>query len=285
MDCIGPAFDGKFKWLRGLEIPADVMNDPQYPDGCCVALPCNATSILKVNPATDKVHTFGNHVLEQCGSNRWLYHGGTLAPNGWVYAIPANATRVLKFHPLTEEVCLIGPEFPGGQKWFGGILGSDAPDACVYGIPHNETGVLKIDPTTDEVSLLMHEDGGPLPDGQWKWHGGLRSKNKIIGFPNNSDRVLVVDCRQDRVYTIGDSSILRSGRHRIPQDNRYKYLGGALTLDCRYAYLFPCDAEQVLRIDCETDELKLVGPLLLEGENKFQNGFVVSFSFHFGQSN
>ena len=75
------------------------------------------------------------------------------------------------------------------------------------------------------------------------------------------------------MYTIGDSSILKSGRHRIPQDGRYKYLGGALTSDGRYAYLFPCDAERVLRIDCQTDELALVGPCLLDGINKFQNGF------------
>jgi len=50
--------------------------------------------------------------------------------------------------------------------------------------------------------------------------------------------------------------------------------GGALTLDGSFVYLFPCDAEQVLRIDCQTDTLKLVGCLLLDGENKFQNGFV-----------
>ena len=120
----------------------------------------------------------------------------------------------------------------------------------------------------------MHENGEPLPDGQWKWHGGLRAGHKIIGFPNNADCILIIDCQTSRVYTVADASILRSGRHRIPQDDGYKYLGGALTLDGKFAFLFPCDAEQVLRIDCETDELALVGPLLLDGSNKFQNGFV-----------
>jgi hypothetical protein len=134
-------------------------------------------------------------------------------------------------------------------------------------------GVLKIDPSNDEVSLLVLEDGKLLPAGQWKWHGGLRAKDKIYGFPNNSDDVLVINCRKGLVYTVGNGNILRSGRHRIPQDGRYKYLGGATTLDKKFAYLFPCDAERVLRIDCKTDELSLVGPLLLEGENKFQNGF------------
>ena len=156
-------------------------------------------------------------------------------------------------------------------------LGSDG---CIYGIPHNETGVLRIDPFTDEVTVLGQSDGNPLPSGQWKWHGGLRAGSKIYGFPNNADDVLVVECGDHRdvppkVYTVGGGTgILKSGRHRIPQDGRYKYLGGALTLDGSFAYLFPCDAEQVLRIDCRTDELKLVGCLLLDGENKFQNGFV-----------
>jgi hypothetical protein len=117
---------------------------------------------------------------------------------------------------------------------------------------------------------------GLLDDGQWKYHGGLAVKDHkiIIGFPNNADSVLIIDIERQKVFTIGDSSILQSGRHRIPQDRRYKYLGGATTLDDRYTYLFPCDAERVLRIDNDTFELKLVGPQLLEGENKYQNGFV-----------
>lgn len=111
-----------------------------------------------------------------------------------------------------------------------------------------------------------------LPEGRWKWHGGLRAGTKIFGFPNNANSVLVIDCSSQKVYTIGDGTIIRSGRHR--KDGRYKYLGGASTLDESFAYLFPCDAEQVLRIDCQSETLALVGPLLLEGENKFQNGFV-----------
>jgi hypothetical protein len=246
----------------------------EYPSGCCVALPCNHPSILKINPATDQVSTFGTDVISNCAASGWFYHGGVLAPNGHVYAIPANANRVLKFHPATESVCFIGPTFESGYcKWFGGIMGSDG---CIYGIPHNETGVLQIDPRTDKVSILMQNDGQSLPLGQWKWHGGLRAGSKIYGFPNNADSVLVVDCNDNgsgrpSVYTVGqETGILQSGRHRIPQDGRYKYLGGALTLDGCFAYLFPCDAEQVLRIDCRTDQLTLVGCLLLDGENKFQ---------------
>ncbi len=273
MDCIGPEFAGKFKWLRGVDIPSS--ND--YPEGCCIALPCNHLSFLKVVPfdaetgKRDLVYTIVSHLLyDECANiSGWYYHGGNLASNGWIYCIPANAKRVAKIHPLTDEVSFIGPSFEGGQKWYGGIIGIDG---CIYGIPHNAQAVLKIDPSSDEVTLLegTHQ---PLHEGRWKWHGGLRAGHKIIGFPNNSDHVLVIDCLKSTVYTVGGSNLLKSGRHRIPQDGRYKYLGGALTSDGRVAYLFPCDAERVLRIDIGSDQLSLVGPDLLDGENKFQNGF------------
>ena len=273
MDMIGSPIPGKFKWLRGLDVPEEVMADPNYPRGCCLALPSNACSVLKINPESQEITMFGEDVLKNhVGGTGWLYHGGSLATNGMVYCIPANAHHVLKVCPRTNQVWKIGPSFgAGSQKWFGGIVGNDG---CIYGIPHNEVGVLKIDPTNDECSVLVQSGGVLLPPGQWKWHGGLAAGDKIYGFPNNADHVLVVNVKTQQVYMVGDSSVLRSGRHRIPQDGRYKYLGGALTLDQHYVYLFPCDAEQVLKIDVTTDELVLVGPLLLDGENKFQNGFV-----------
>ena len=101
MEFMEPAFDGKFKWLRGVDIPPRDGFLAKYPSGCCVALPCNAASILKVNPAADvsadaaAVYAFGQDVIRGCGSEKWHYHGGNLAANGWVYAIPANAERVL----------------------------------------------------------------------------------------------------------------------------------------------------------------------------------------------
>mmetsp|Transcript_3956 Transcript_3956/g.8917 ORF Transcript_3956/g.8917 Transcript_3956/m.8917 type:complete len:1089 (-) Transcript_3956:770-4036(-) len=274
---IGPDYTGEFKWLRGVEIPGHVMGKKDdgslaYPSGCCLALPCNSEKgcVLKIDPETSNVSTFvTGHPIPNVEEG-WLYHGGNLAADGYVYAIPASAPRVMKIDPRLETTEYIGPEFPGKAKWYGGIPGADG---CIYGIPHNSTGVLKINPKTQEVTILAE---GTLPEGRWKWHGGLASNDltKIIGFPNNADSVLVIDVIKQKVYTVGDSSILRSGYHRVPQDSRYKYLGGSLTSDGKLAYLFPCDSEYVLRFDMETDEMKLVGPHLTEGENKFQNGFV-----------
>jgi hypothetical protein len=267
MDFIGPSFTGNFKWLRGLDIPTRFMGNKadEFPEGCCLALPSNTSSILKINCATNEVSTFG-----EINEQGWLYHGGNLADDGFVYAIPANATRVLKIDHRSDTVQMIGPEFEGRQKWFGGIKGCDG---CVYGIAQNANGVLKINPWTQECTVLGE---GSLGDGMWKWHGGLAINNgkQIIGFPNNADSILIIDVSEQRVYTIGDNSILKSGRHRIPQDGRYKYLGGSCSIDGKFTYLFPCDAERVLRIDNQTFDLSLIGPELLEGENKYQNGFV-----------
>lgn len=267
MDHIGPSFSGQFKWLRGLEVPASAMGDQidEFPMGCCLALPSNASSVLKINCATNDVTTFGD-----IAEKGWLYHGGNLAEDGFVYAIPANATRVLKIDPRNDDVELIGPVFEGRQKWFGGIMGCDK---CIYGIAQNADGVLKVNPFTQDCTVLGE---GVLGDGMWKWHGGLaiNGGTKIIGFPNNADEILVIDVPKQSVYTVGDDTVLKSGRHRIPQDRRYKYLGGASTLDGKFTYLFPCDAERVLKINNETLGLSLVGPELLEGENKYQNGFV-----------
>jgi hypothetical protein len=277
VDFIGPEFVGEFKWLRGVSIPGHLMgrNDDgslAYPSGCCLALPCNSKDgcVLKIDCDKSHVTTFITGDPIPNVDEGWLYHGGNLAMDGIVYAIPASSPRVMRIDARKETTEYLGPNFPGKAKWYGGITGCDG---CFYGIPHNATGVLKINPVTQEVTILAE---GSFPEGEWKWHGGLASqdKSKIIGFPNNADSVLVIDVVYQQVRTIGDSTTLRSGYHRVPQDARYKYLGGSLTADGKYAYLFPCDAEYVLRIDMETEELKLVGPHLTEGENKWQNGFV-----------
>eukprot|EP00566_Odontella_aurita_P003283 CAMPEP_0113538406 /NCGR_PEP_ID=MMETSP0015_2-20120614/7346_1 /TAXON_ID=2838 /ORGANISM="Odontella" /LENGTH=971 /DNA_ID=CAMNT_0000437973 /DNA_START=28 /DNA_END=2943 /DNA_ORIENTATION=- /assembly_acc=CAM_ASM_000160 len=263
---------GPFKWLRGVDMPPSPDRPGEYPRGLCIGLPSNADSVLKIDPETQRVSTFGSDTGLLDGA--WKYHGGQMyPPTRKLYAVPANAGRVLKIDVYDETLEEIGPDYgPGKQKWYGGIY--SAYNDCIYCIPHNETGVLKIDPSKDEVTVI----GDHLPKGLWKWHGGLASKDgtKIIGFPNNSDTILVVDVPAERVYTIdgGAKGILSSGRHRRPHNGKYKYLGGSLSPgDGRYAYLFPSCAERILRIDLVTDDVRCVGPLLLEGRAKYQNGF------------
>ena len=253
--------------LRGVSVPASVMGIG-YPSGVCIAIPCNARSVLRVNPHTNEVLTFGEDVLSSVG--KWSYHGGDRTTDGFIYAVPANAKRVLKIDPKNLKCSLIGPEYDGVQKWYGGLLASNG---CIYGIPQNSNGCLKIDPHLEEISVV----GEGLPSGKYMWHGGLTTTDKryIYGFPNHANSILKLDTMYDTISLIGDMTLISSGRHRFPQDGKYKYLGGALFPSGK-AFLFPCEAERVLMIDTNTDEVQQVGPYLLEGENKYQNGFCCS---------
>ena len=270
---IGPHYKGEFKWLRGLDIPPSVFvtHFPDYahlyPKGSCLALPSNASTVLEINPATQQVSTFGGPF-----EGTWMWHGGCLSPtNGCVYAIPANADRVLRIDPARRTTSLVGPVLPGDkQKWYGGLRASNG---CIYGIPQNAAGIIKITPGVSEKDDLVEIFGNHLlHEGDWKWHGGAitRDGNLIYGFPNNAAHVLKIDTRTDTI-TLLDMPIIGGG-HRVPHDGKYKYLGGAIANDfC--LYLFPCEAERVLRICTRTDKLTLVGPRLTEGGSKFQNGF------------
>eukprot|EP00038_Savillea_parva_P011835 m.200439 g.200439 ORF g.200439 m.200439 type:complete len:428 (+) comp21051_c0_seq1:132-1415(+) len=269
VDLIGPAYEGKFKWLRGVEIPPDVAG-PAHPSGLCLCLPSNASTVLCIDPATQDVFTMGDGHPAMKGD--WLWHGGALGDDGCVYGVPCNAEQVLKINPRTREVTVIGPTFEGRQKWYGGIK---AASGAIYGIPHTARGVLKIDPATGECSVI----GDELVEGGWKWHGGTTNRDGTIiyGFPNHADSVLRIDTTTDTVTVIDGADVLKSGRHRVPQDGKYKYLGGAVARDDNL-YCFPCDAERALMINTHTDTLHTIGPEFLHDEiglcvNKWQNGF------------
>eukprot|EP00913_Durusdinium_trenchii_P004485 g4164.t1 len=186
---------------------------------------------------------------------------GASAQDGNIYGIPANATQVLKVDPRTKEPT---PQLKEGrQKWYGGLKSTNG---CIYGIPQNARGVLKIDPASGECRVL-----GDLGEGGWKYHGGVVAGDGslIYGIPCNADSVLKIDTKTDTITQIG-RGVVQSGRHR--DDDKYKYLGGGVAADGK-VYFFPSDAERVCCVDTETDEVKLVGPIFLEGMNKWQNGF------------
>jgi hypothetical protein len=285
-DLIGPVFHGKFKWLRGVPVPPEVTGD-KHPQGLVFCLPCCAESLLQIDPATQEVTLLG--VGMECMKGEFKYHGGDLASDGCIYSIPANANSVLKINPKTSEVTTIGGPWEGRQKWYGGIMGANG---CIYGVPHCGDGVLKIDPSTQECTVV---GAGTLELGKWKWHGGSanRDRTTIYGFPNNSDTVLRIDVATDTLSVLGGPDVLKSGRHRVPQDRKYKYLGGAIGRD-DHLYCFPCDAERVLKVDTRTHQVETVGPEFLfplpAGQladngspfnmsmsiNKWQNGFALS---------
>eukprot|EP00930_Biecheleria_cincta_P096328 TRINITY_DN8819_c0_g1_i2.p1 TRINITY_DN8819_c0_g1~~TRINITY_DN8819_c0_g1_i2.p1 ORF type:complete len:426 (-),score=72.08 TRINITY_DN8819_c0_g1_i2:66-1343(-) len=249
VDLIGGPFEGPFKWLRGAECPAD---------GCLYCMPSNADTVLCIDPSTQEMKTLGGPLLGD-----WKWHGGNLGNDGNIYGIPANAEQVLKVDTKTKEVSFFGRHFEGRQKWYGGLKSTTG---AIYGIPQNASRVLKIVPETGETTTI----GPDLGEGGWKYHGGVIAGDGslIYGIPCNADSVLKIDSKTDTVTTIGSN--LKSGRHR--DDDKYKYLGGGVGADGK-VYFFPSDAERVCCVDPATDEVKLVGPIFLEGMNKWQNGF------------
>ena len=243
-DLIGPEFKGKFKWLRGVAVAPELCS-AAHPAGLVFALPCCAGSVLRIDPATQTVATL------PCATGSFAWHGGDVGRDGRIYAVPANADRVLVVDPRTSEISYVGEAMPGKQKWYGGVMGANG---CIYCIPHMASSVLKIDTRRGATTLLETR----LPEGLWKWHGGAanRAGTTVYGFPNNADAVLKIDVATDAVALLPGP--LASGRHRAPQDGKYKYLGGALSSVDDALYCFPCDAERVLRVT--GDDVSLVGP-------------------------
>eukprot|EP00438_Fugacium_kawagutii_P029243 Skav229578 [mRNA] locus=scaffold568:832458:843886:+ [translate_table: standard] len=246
---VGGPFLGPFKWLRGAESPLD---------GCLLyCMPSNADTVLCIDPDKQQMNTIGGPL-----EGDWKWHVSS-AKDGNIYGIPANATQVLKVDPRTKEVEVFGGPFEGRQK-YGGLKSTNG---CIYGIPQNAKGVLKINPETGECSVL-----GDLGHGGWKYHGGVVAGDGslIYGIPCNSDSVLKIetwpkDTTTDTITQIGHG--LKSGRHR--DDDKYKYLGGGVAADGK-VYFFPSDAERVCCVDPITDEVKLIGPIFMEGMNKWQ---------------
>jgi hypothetical protein len=269
---IGPVLNGKYKWLRGI-----VVGDFIY------GLPCHADTVLSIHVPTGDITLldipyddfFENkeEAMKQ-RAQEWKYHGGNISPvDGKIYCIPQSASHVLVIDPETKLCSFFGPGFPGRYKHYGGVVGSQA-DGAIYGIPHNAQSVLRIHPVD---GVTMH---GDLGDEGHKWHGAARAPDgRIVCVPANADSVLCITPGREPVLDLlGDSSVLKSGRHR--KDRKYKFLGAMAGSDGR-VYCFPCASERVLAVDTSKMQVEEVGPNLYDAkmericQNKYQNGVLV----------
>lgn len=256
---VGPAYEGKYKWLRAVE----------GPDGALYGIPCHANRVLRIMPRVDgepEINLVGPEFLGE-----WLWHGGVVASDGAAYCVPQSAERVLRirFEPL--RIDLVGPKWAGKWKWYGGLKSGDT----VYGIPACARSVLKIETQMGQepkVSCI-----GELEDGGWKWHGGVVcADGTVFGAPSNAHEVLRI--KGDEVTTIGNK--IKGGLHR--DDDKYKFLGAVVGKDdC--CYCVPSDADYVLKIDPKTSEVSYFGHSLAylskgqsKGQNKWQNGALLA---------
>ncbi|CAL1127965.1 unnamed protein product [Cladocopium goreaui] len=247
VELTGPEMLGKFKWLRGI-----VVDDYIY------GVPTNCPQVLQISCCTGQVDLVG-----PVFKGDWKWHGGVFCPEDrCIYAIPCNAESVLKISCCQSgaEVSTIAagsPALKGRCKWYGGLLGDDG---CIYGIPNCAESVLKIDPRLQDVQTI----GPKFGDGGQKWHGGVVGKDGCIyGIPSHADVVLKIEPHSGAVRTIGKS--IESGKWR--PNGKYKY-GGGVVADDGTIYCFPSDADYVLKIQPETEEVVTIGPAF-EGHNKY----------------
>lgn len=272
---IGPAFPGKFKWLRGIAV-GDVI----------YGLPCNGSTVLRIHVPTREMTELKPPYQEFYATQNgfqpsdaveqrdmlWKYHGGSVSPkDGCIYVIPQSAWHVMKIDPSTDTISFVGPTFQGKYKWYGGVVGK--ADGAIYGIPHSASAVLRICPP----HVTTHGDLGS--EGH-KWHGAAASGDgTIVSVPANADTVLCIqpqpDSDEPKLVEIGNADIIQTGRHRV--DNKYKYLGAMGGTNGK-VYCFPSGSEQVLEVDTTTMTLQNVGPNLYDKhmericQNKWQNG-------------
>lgn len=132
----------RYKWLGGcLGV-----------DNCIYGMPSDANTILKIDPQTNIITTFGclqepNDQVEKAFYEKNKYQGGVLCPsNGCIYAIPCNAQQVLKINTnlnTSDGMTLFGSLPATKDKYQGGFLGSDG---CIYCIPETAERVMKIIP-------------------------------------------------------------------------------------------------------------------------------------------
>ena len=239
LELIGPDLPGEYKWLRGIPI-----GDYIY------SIPCHSESILKINAVTKEVTLiqWDEYLPGACPHNQtWKYHGASVSDyDGCIYCIPQAAERVLKIDPRTDEMTFIGPDFPGVNKWYGGLL---LRDGGIYGICQNARGILRIDPKTQECTVH-----GDFPEGHYKWHGAVKhTDGNLYCTPAHADQVLKIEPGiVPKLTLLGEK--IRTGEHR--SDNKYKFLGGAVGGDC--VYFFPSDADYVCEVNTITGQVRAV---------------------------
>ena len=203
------------------------------PNGCIYGVPFNSTTILKIDPDTDAITTFG----DLAGTAKWV--GGVLSSNGCIYCIPHTSTTILKIDPDTDAITTFG-DLAGDTKWAGGVV---SIDGYIYGMPYNSTAILKIDPSTDTATTFDSLAGTN------KWIGGVLAPNgKIYGIPYDSTAVLVLDPTTDTTTTFGSFA----GTH--------KWSGGILSLN-GFIFTVPRYTSVSMRIDPSTDTATSFGNL------------------------
>ena len=155
-------------------------------DGCIYCCPRMATSVLRFDPRTHELSTFGD---VDTGISQAHYIAANLGPSGrFIYCIPCCATRVLCIDTLTQTCEFIGGDL--GKKKFKWGYGCLAGDGKIYGIPLLHDRILCIDPVSKTASLF----GPTIRGGPVQWVGGaIGEDGRVYCAPFGCAQVLMIN--------------------------------------------------------------------------------------------
>ena len=215
-------------------------------DGCIYGVPQCADGVLKIDPATQEVTTFG------AVPGGWKWHGGVVAEDGTIWGIPSNSDEVLRIDPFNEELSMLPFDYTytchhradGKYKYLGAVL---AGDGCIYCIPSDADRVLKIDPVSRRCVEIGESLSGRVSRDRSKWQNGFLGRDGCVyGIPLHADAVLRVDPMTDEVSTLSISSGA-SGAAADGLVGFEKWEGGVTTEDGTM-FAMPLNSKHVLQI-------------------------------------
>ena len=217
------------------------------PNGHMYLIPCNASSVGKIDTTTDTVSTFGS--FSGVGDS---FYSAVLAGTD-IYCIPKNRSDVLKIDTTSDTVSWLGESLGSSDKWWGGsLVGTD-----IYAPPSDRGTVLKIDTTTDTVTEIADAvlSGTDMFTGSFLATTNEATPQQFVVFtPRDADYFVAMDV-SDESFTqfdtwTGNDQFL--GRPVFAPNGGYgsEEYGGA-------GWVAPYDADAVVKITF--DYLSAVG--------------------------
>lgn len=257
---IGPKIEGRNKYYGGL----------LSSKGCIYGIPYRGENVIKINPDNQNLPVELLHHKDITQGFDQTWHGGlTSTSNGKIYGIPSNANNVLVINPDVDTIDMIPVPGERGKYLWGGAV--ETKDGIIYCIPSDSTDILKINTNNHQIDrfggpgckVYSKSDAGELHESKHsslheynhnKWQGGvLASNGLIICIPCHASHILVIDTNTDKLIEIGQE-VIKNGLD--------KWQGGYLTHGStgnEIVFGIPENADYVLKVDCHTLEVKLLG--------------------------
>ena len=227
----------------------------QLDNGDIYAIPSHSDSALYISPSTSTVTRFGGPFTPDY-KFKWLRAIPTPSSD-YIIGIPCWANSILKISTSTQtshtfghsDLSALCPPSVKRWRWHGGQYASST--GYMYAVPANAPRVLKIHPYLETCECI-----GPAFEGSQKWYGGIKSKrDHIYCVPYGHTKVLKVEPESDTARLIGPDLTTVSDKGT----EGFGWHGGIYSERKDAVYAFPAHGTGVLKIDCGSDSVKILG--------------------------